>query len=174
MHRKPAAFELLWERCLTGAALVERDGRFVTANESFLRLLGYTSSELTELRFQSVTYPGDAPHDEEMAARVAAGTIESYTMTKRYLTKRSEVVWVRLRVDALRSPDDGAFVCFLAQAQPLGPVAAAVPAPAGAHDGVPLDVAWLVWAKTNWPILLWILSGLAALLGFGLQAVGKK
>jgi len=157
---------------MTGAALVEKDGTFVTANEAYCSILGYANSELAGKRFQEVTYPGDTEYDEEMASRVAAGQIESYTMTKRYVTKRSSVVWVRLRVDALRD-GDGQFLCFLAQCHPLEPIpAAAVATPTSGT--IPREVALLVWVKANWPVLLWVLSGLAAVLGYALQSIGKR
>ena len=175
-QRRRYAEEILFANCMTAAGLVAKEGQFLAVNTAYCDLLGYSEVELTSMTFEEVTENRDGSADREMADKVADGEITSYEMEKRYLTKRSMVVWVRLRVDAVRD-SKGEFLCFLAQAVRLTPATTQEPtltAPLS-QPAVPNEVALVVWAKKNWPLLLWILGGLSGLLGSALQvALGNS
>ena len=168
----------MFKHCITAAGLVKTNGEFLAVNDAYCDLLGFSSAELVGRTFQSVTAHGDSGPDSEMAEKVASGQISSYEMEKRYLTKRNHVVWVLLRVDAVKD-SAGNFLCFLAQARKLAPhrdepVHLDEIVPQDTTPAVPKEVAMIAWAKANWPLLLWILSGIAALVGTILKAAFGK
>lgn len=107
----------LWEHALIGMAIVDQQGRFLSANPTFCKLMEYTEAELKTKRHQEITHPDDVAYDELMAAEVVVGKIRGYDMPKRYLTKFGRVIHILLRVAAIRQ--GGEFMYFLSQVAPL-------------------------------------------------------
>jgi PAS domain S-box-containing protein len=89
-------YDILWDRCIVGLAELNKDGYFMRANPAFCNLLGYNESELQNKKWKEVTHPEDAVGGEVMFEKAIAGHITSYTMEKRYITKRGQIVWVNL------------------------------------------------------------------------------
>jgi two-component system sporulation sensor kinase A/two-component system, sporulation sensor kinase E len=108
---------VLWERSVTGLALVAEDGSFLRANPSYCRLVEYTEAELRRRKFQDITDPEDVRADVDMAAETAAGRIVGYDMVKTYLTKTKRACPVLLRVTGLRI--NSRFIYFVAEVAAL-------------------------------------------------------
>jgi diguanylate cyclase (GGDEF)-like protein/PAS domain S-box-containing protein len=89
-----------------GMALVELDGTFREVNRSMARLVGYDEDELVGRTFQSITHPDDVGADVGNVSRLIDGSLDHYTMEKRYLTKVGKVVWVLLAVSMARDGQD--------------------------------------------------------------------
>lgn len=111
-----------WVKCLFGEspipmALVSPDARFSRLNDSYCRLVGYSRGELLARTWLSITHPDDVDGDKAGADSLQSDhNSDVYTITKRYLTKHGEIVWVDLHV---RSVWDGEkFVCFFVIANP--------------------------------------------------------
>lgn len=113
----PILLEILWNRSITGLAIVAEDGRFLRANPAFCRLTEYTEYELRQKRFQDITDPSDVEADVEMAKMVANGEPEGYDMTKSYITKSRDFLPILLRVTGLRM--NGKFTYFIKEIAPL-------------------------------------------------------
>lgn len=96
-------FSLAFEQVAVGMAYVRWDGKFLKVNRRFCEILGYSEEELLATDFQAVTHPADVGQDEAMAARVASGELQTYTMEKRYIRKDGGVVWVSLTVSVVRN-----------------------------------------------------------------------
>ncbi len=112
-----ALYHILWKQSITGLALVAEDGRFLSVNPTFCRMLEYTESELRNKKFQDITDPDDLEADVEMARLVAAGEYETYDMTKAYYTKTKKHQPVLLRVTGMRM--NGKFIFFVGEVAPL-------------------------------------------------------
>lgn len=155
----------MFHRSMHGCALVTRDGGFIAANQAFCELTKYSELELTRRTFADITDPSDVKDDLDNAERVAEGKVASYEMLKSYVTKTKEIVPVLLRVDAIRKPD-GTFICFYAQATSRGnaPMIGKVP------DESLGAIQVLTKLRENWPVVLWILTGIAALVGYALKS----
>ena len=92
-------------------AVVAADHRFVRCNRAFCSLVGYANGELLQRTWQSITHPDDVKGDQSGADAVKADVNHpDYTVTKRYLTKRGEVVWINLFVRGIW--EDGKFECY--------------------------------------------------------------
>lgn len=98
-------FRLTFEQAAVGIAHVAADGRWLRVNRKLCDILGYTESELLQLRFQDVTHPADLPADVEQAAQLAKGELSEFSMEKRYVRKDGAVVWGRLTVAPLFNAD---------------------------------------------------------------------
>lgn len=112
--------QLIWDRCAIGLAEVGLKGEWLAANPTLCKLLEYTESELQTRTFQQVTHPDDVNDDVHMVERLQAGSIDHYVMSKRYITKRGDVIWIKLRVDPVND-DDGKVIFFLSQIVPADP-----------------------------------------------------
>jgi PAS domain S-box-containing protein len=112
-------FRLAMAHAPIGMALVGLDGRFVEVNDSLCDLLGRPNEELVELTFQDITHPEDLDTDLGYAAELLAGTIQHYTMEKRYLHPSGHDVWALLSGSLVRD-DDGEPLYYIAQIVDIG------------------------------------------------------
>ena len=65
-------------------------------------MVGYSETELLQIRFEEITHPDDLKDNREYAERALAGEIDSYSMEKRYLHKDGHHVWGHLTVSLVR------------------------------------------------------------------------
>ena len=86
-------FRLLFEHSALGMVVVSPDFRFLRANSSFCRMLGYSEAELSGRTFQDVTIPDDRATGGDLVRRVLAGEMETFQFEKRYIHKNGTVVW---------------------------------------------------------------------------------
>ena len=105
---------LIFEAAPIGMALVSTDGRFVRVNPALCALLGYEAEELMLVTFQVITHPDDLDLDLEQMARCIDGSIDEYSLEKRYLHRAGHAVWVQLHVAVSRDAA-GAAVQFVSQ-----------------------------------------------------------
>lgn len=92
----------------TGIAIVDTvTQRFLEANVSFLRIVGYSREELQLLTVMDVTHPDDWEKEAEVVRAYLNGELPSYVVVKRYIRKDGEIRWVRITGDVLRiQPDE--------------------------------------------------------------------
>ena len=76
----------------TGICTVDLSGNFLTVNEAFCSMVGYTESELVRKPVNSITHPDDVERAELRLRQLRAGEIEQYRVKKRYITKAGGVV----------------------------------------------------------------------------------
>jgi len=116
-HGKSVA-DLLWDVAVIGIAEVGLDGSWKRVNPAICKMLEYTQAELESMTFQDITHPGDVSDHQDMAQKLIIGDLDSYVMTKRYITKTGKVIWVKLNVDSVLS-DEGDVLFFLSQISPV-------------------------------------------------------
>ncbi len=95
-------FRAIVEQAPLGIAEGEIDGaRFVSVNQRYADILGYSIAELQNLTFKDFTHPDDLSMDLAEMKKLAAGEIQSFTIEKRYVRKNGATVWVNLNVAGL-------------------------------------------------------------------------
>ncbi|MGV1757133.1 PAS domain S-box protein [Rhizobium sp. A22-96] len=85
----------------TGIAQYELDGRFSLVNRRFCEIVGYSESELLDLRMQDITYPDDQ-HDTMQLFKTMLATGESFEIEQRYVRKDGNLVWVTNSASGVR------------------------------------------------------------------------
>lgn len=95
-------YEYIYSHVPLGIGLLTTQGKFVHANQTFCKILGYTSEELTGLSFVDFTHPEDIEKDLAQVNRCLSGEIESYEMNKRYIRKNGSIIPVMLYVHIIR------------------------------------------------------------------------
>ena len=91
----------------TAAGIVETDltGKFLTVNERFLEITGYTREELLGgMQMRDITHPDDLPRSLELLHEcLEYGT--PFEIEKRYVRKDGSFVWVNNSVSAIKGAD---------------------------------------------------------------------
>jgi PAS domain S-box-containing protein len=99
LRESEARFRTLFEQVAVGVAEMETStGRFISINQKYCNILGYTRQEMLNLDFQTITHPADLQADLEGMQRLVAGEIREFSMEKRYHRKDGGIVWVSLNV----------------------------------------------------------------------------
>jgi|GEM_PF-1839082 len=82
-------------------------GNYIRVNETFSRMLGYSSDELLKMSFIDVTHPEDVNADLGQSELLLAGDIKRFSMEKRYIRKDGQTVWAYLTVRLIRHSSMG-------------------------------------------------------------------
>ncbi|MBD2197521.1 MULTISPECIES: PAS domain S-box protein [Calothrix] len=101
-------FRSTFEQAAVGISHILLSGQFLRVNRRFCEITGYRQSELMNLTFQEITHPDDLAADLQQLQMLLAGTINTYSMDKRYIRKDRSVIWIKLTVslahDSLHHP----------------------------------------------------------------------
>src|SRR5581483_11093641 len=88
-----------------GLAITGSDGRFLSVNEAFCAMTGYSAAELQEKSFQAITHPEDVRDNVNLKVHLLSGNqTGTAVFEKRYIRRDGGVTWVRNNVVILRSP----------------------------------------------------------------------
>jgi PAS domain S-box-containing protein len=79
--------------------------RYVTANQSFQQMTGYTEDELRNLTPLDITHEDDRAALRKHIDRIVSGGERSYRIEKRYRRKEGETVWADISTFAVRATD---------------------------------------------------------------------
>jgi PAS domain S-box-containing protein len=82
----------------SGIAVADLGGRYVSANPSFLRLLGLTEAELLELTIFDLTHPDDVAETRRVFEAMRASGGQHREFDKRYVRRDGRLVWAHIVV----------------------------------------------------------------------------
>lgn len=85
----------MFECSAVGMAITDADGKFIRTNPFYQEMVGYSESELQEMRFTDNMLPEDIEENLRLRQLVLTGENVSYQMEKRLLHKDGHIVWVR-------------------------------------------------------------------------------
>jgi diguanylate cyclase (GGDEF)-like protein/PAS domain S-box-containing protein len=91
---------------VTGMALSERGGSFLTVNEALCTILGYDEQELLQRNLYSIVHPDDASSVRQQAAALLEGAEQGFETEIRYLHRDGRVVWGATGVGAVHGDAD--------------------------------------------------------------------
>ena len=153
-----------------GMAVVALTGDWVAVNRKLCEILGYSSEDLRARRFQDITHPDDLAGDLDLALQLVSGTIQSYTIQKRYLRGDGQTIWARLSGTLIRD-DANAPARFLGVIDPLPDLeAAAVRLALGRAPGAE-DASEGVWELDTVSGQVFSSPPISSLLGWGTSTV---
>ncbi|MBW4652857.1 MAG: PAS domain S-box protein [Kaiparowitsia implicata GSE-PSE-MK54-09C] len=112
LQTSEARFRTLFQTTSIGIAFTTNDGTYTESNPAFCAMLGYSSDELKQRNFQSVTYPDDLDLDLAEYKALLASRLDSYQIEKRYIHKQGHTMWGQLTVSAIRRLADQSVVAF--------------------------------------------------------------
>jgi len=94
-----------FENSAIGIKMADFTGHFFAANSAFLKMLGYTESELYQLTFLDVTYEEDRQANQQLVAELVEGKRQHFEIEKRYYRKDGTLLWVRTNVALVPAVD---------------------------------------------------------------------
>ena len=97
-----AQFRTTFEQAAMGCAHLAISGEWLRVNQKLCEIVGYSREELLETTFQNITHPDDLAGDLALVTELLAGTIENYSLEKRYLCKDQSIVWVQITASVRR------------------------------------------------------------------------
>ena len=102
LRESEARFRAIFQQAAVGMNQVDFSGNFLRVNQRFCEILGYTESELLQMKVQEITYHGDYESEHNYVHQLLAGEISAYSTEKRLLRKDGEVRWVNLTASLVR------------------------------------------------------------------------
>ncbi len=95
-------FRATFEQAAVGLAHISRDGRWFRVNDKACEIAGYPREEFLRLGLQDITHPDDFQAQLAQIRAILDGTIESYSLEKRYIRKDGSLIWVNVTASAVR------------------------------------------------------------------------
>lgn len=91
-------FRTAFEDAPYGTCMSALDGRFLHANASLCRMLGYSQDELLAGAWQEITHPDDLDRSRHAAVQFMRGEVSAVDMEKRYIRGDGQILWARVRI----------------------------------------------------------------------------
>lgn len=92
----------IFEQAAVGVCLINsHNGKFLRVNKKFSEIIGYSPEEILSLDFMKITHPDDLQADLDNMRLLLEGTINEFSMEKRYFRKDGLIVWLNLTVSPM-------------------------------------------------------------------------
>jgi len=97
-------FKVLFDQSSFGVAKINsQTGEFVEINQRYCDILGYSTAEMLNMDFQTITLADDLNADLDLMEKLKTEEIPSFQLEKRYINKDGFIIWVNLSVMPLWS-----------------------------------------------------------------------
>jgi PAS domain S-box-containing protein len=92
-----------FEQAAIGIAHLTLDEEWISVNQRYCEITGYSRAEILKLKVADLTHPEDIPATREFIARIVSGEVPEDKMEKRYVRPNGDIIWVHLTVSVVRS-----------------------------------------------------------------------
>ena len=79
------------------------DNKIVKSNGTFVKLVGYSKSELRTMYIDHFSSPEDAEKSKELIKQMDAGELDQYSIVKKYIRKDGSILWAKSFVNAFKN-----------------------------------------------------------------------
>ncbi|MBN1576241.1 MAG: PAS domain S-box protein [Chitinispirillaceae bacterium] len=111
LRESEVKFRNVFDNSAIGKSITSFDGT-VNVNTAFCRMLGYTSAELSQLKWQEISHPDDIELTRKNIESLQTGEKKSVRFTKRYITKSGTVLWADVNT-VLQYNKDGKLLYYM-------------------------------------------------------------
>jgi diguanylate cyclase (GGDEF)-like protein/PAS domain S-box-containing protein len=95
-------FKAMFEQAPIAMALLDNEGYPIISNPPLSEMIGYSTTELSTMRFSDFTHSEDIEKDLVQFNSLVTGITSAYSMEKRYVHKNGNVIWANLSVAMIR------------------------------------------------------------------------
>jgi len=101
-------FRNFFKHPLIGGAIYRVDDKsWISANDAFCQMMGYTREELTPLTWVDLTHPDDVDKNLRLFQLSVSGDGDgAYSMEKRFIRKDGQIIYAEIHAQCIRA-DDG-------------------------------------------------------------------
>jgi PAS domain S-box-containing protein len=100
-------YRTIFEEAPLGIASVDAsNGKFLSMNSIFQKIIGRSENELKKLEWMKLAHPDDLPIILEYISKLNSKTIPSFKISKRFLRPDGSIVWVDLSFVPLKNGGD--------------------------------------------------------------------
>jgi PAS domain S-box-containing protein len=92
-----------FEQAAIGIAHLTLAEEWISVNQRYCEITGYSRAEILGLRLEDLTHPDDLAASRDFISRIRTGELPEYRMEKRYVRKDGSIIWVHLTVSIVRS-----------------------------------------------------------------------
>lgn len=92
-----------FEQAAIGIAHLTLTEDWISVNQRYCEITGYSREDILKLRVADFTHPDDVQASLEFIRRIRDGELPEYKMEKRYIRKDGTVIWVNLTVSIVRA-----------------------------------------------------------------------
>ncbi|MBN2047120.1 MAG: PAS domain S-box protein [Anaerolineaceae bacterium] len=112
IKRAEGNYQSIYNQSVIGIAFISAQGEFVSFNNQFCRMLGYSAEELRGKTYLSLTHPEDRERSRLFFTRSVEEQFAPYAIEKRYLRKDGSTLWVHANVTGAgqRTSDEATLV----------------------------------------------------------------
>jgi PAS domain S-box-containing protein len=103
--RPEALFGPLFEQYPVGLAIFSTEGRFLHANASLTRMLGYSVEELIQRNHLEVIHADDRENASLLRAQAISGKAKPRLVERRYVRKDGGTIWAQIAGGVVRDSD---------------------------------------------------------------------
>jgi PAS domain S-box-containing protein len=103
-----ARFRATFENAAVGIAHLSPELRWLRANRTFCRIVGWPIDELVNKSLREISHPDDFPQQLADIERLRLGKIDSYKLDKRFIRRDGAIAWARLTASSVRKSDGSA------------------------------------------------------------------
>lgn len=82
--------------------------RFLEVNDRYCAMSGRTREQLLQCTFVALTHPDDVPANWQLHQKLKAGTLQDYSLEKRYIRPDGSIVWGHVHASRIAAGNDDA------------------------------------------------------------------
>ena len=105
LQRSERDFRNFFDAGLVGMAIGMPDKCWGRCNDRLASMLGCSASELSQLKWSDMTHPDDLAMEDAQFGRVMAGSIDGYSLDKRFIRRDGSVLHASIAMRCERDPN---------------------------------------------------------------------
>ena len=102
----------LLENPIFGVTFLDEHQRFISTNQAFRTMTGYSEGKLRQMTFLDMSVPGERESNETLFRELQQGKRQHYEMIKQLRCKDGKLIWINLYVFAIPDRKHGALLTF--------------------------------------------------------------
>ena len=105
LRQSERRFRNYFEQGLIGMAVTSVDKRWLEVNDRLCEMMGCSKEELLQRTWTEITFPEDLEPNYRLFDQLLAGTIDHFTLNKRYFKKDGSILYATIHTRAFREED---------------------------------------------------------------------